>query len=159
MTPNQRWIPVLSLIDVFRVSERRACVVVSQRHCAIRGDAEMRLRDCIRVLAAKHSCYGYWRVRVILIRNGFQLNHRLVQRLRRFEGLHGQRPERCNPKAARVLIVTRGQYPNRVQAIDSQSDETADSRPVKILNAADGLTLLRNGGNSTTHLGIIHYGD
>jgi len=51
-----------------------------------------------------------------------------------------QRPKRCKPKIARQPVVVRGRYPNHAWASDSQFDETADSRPVKILNVTDEFT-------------------
>ena len=51
-----------------------------------------------------------------------------------------QRPKRPKPKIACVPVVVRGQYPNHLWAIDFQFDETADGRPVKILNVTDEFT-------------------
>ena len=51
-----------------------------------------------------------------------------------------QRPKSRKPKIARQSIVVRGTYPNHVWAIDFQFDETADGRPVKILNVTDEYT-------------------
>ena len=76
----------------------------------------------------------------MLIRDGYQVNRKRVQRLWRLEGLHMQRPKRRKPKIARQPIVVRGTYPNQVWAIDFQFDETADGRPVKILNVTDEFT-------------------
>ena len=76
----------------------------------------------------------------MLLRDGFQVNRKRVQRLWSLEGLHVQRPKRRKPKIARVPIVVRGQDPNHVWAIDFQFDETADGRPVKILNVTDEFT-------------------
>jgi len=145
VTPNQKRVAVLSLVDEFGVSERRACLVVdqhrsTQRHCLVRSSEEMGLRQRIRALAVKYPRYGYRRVHVMLLRDGFQVNRKRVQRLWRLEGLHVQRPKRRKPKIARVPIVVRGQYPNHVWAIDFQFDETADGRPVKILNVTDEYT-------------------
>ena len=63
-----------------------------------------------------------------------------VQRLWRLKSLHVQRPKRRKQKIARAPIVARGKYPNHVWAIDFQFDETADGRPVKILNVTDEFT-------------------
>ena len=145
MTPNQRLVSVLALVDEFRVSERRACVVVSQhrstqRHCLVRSPQEMGLRQRIMALAVKYPRYGYRRVHVMLLRDGYQVNCKRVQRLWRLDGLHVQRPKRRKPKIARVPIVGRSRYANHVRAINFQFDETADGRPVKILNVTDECT-------------------
>jgi len=80
----------------------------------------MGLWQRIRVLAVKYPRYGYRRIHVMLLRDGYQVNHKRVQR-----------PKRRKPKIARVPIVVRSRYPNHVWAIDFQFDETADGRPVK----------------------------
>ena len=49
-------------------------------------------------------------------------------------------PNPRKPKNVRQPIVVRGQYPNHVWVIDFQFDETADGRPVKILNVTDEFT-------------------
>lgn len=145
VTPNQKRVAVLALVDEFGVSQRRACAVVgqyrsTQRHCLVRSSEEMGLRQRIRALAVKYPRYGYRRVHVMLLRDGYQVNRQRVQRLWRLEGLRVQRPKRRKPKATRVPIVVRGRYPNHVWTIDFQFDETADGRPVKILNVTDEFT-------------------
>ena len=88
----------------------------------------------------RYPHYGYRRIHVLLLRDGFQVNRKRVQRLWRLEGLHMQRPKRRKAKIARAPVVARGRYPNHVWAIDFQFDETTDERPVKILNVTDGYT-------------------
>ena len=55
------------------------------------------------MLAVKYPRYGYRRVHVMLIRDGYQVNRQRVQR-----------PKRRKPKIARQPIVVRGTYPNHV---------------------------------------------
>lgn len=98
------------------------------------------MRQWIRALAVKYPCYGYRRVHVMLSRDGFHVNSKRVQRLWRLEGLHVQRPKRRKPKITRASVVFRGQYPNHVWGINFRFDETADGRPVKILNVTDEFT-------------------
>ena len=112
----------------------------TQRHEHVRSPQEAYLRQRIRVLAVKYPHYGYRRVHVMLIRDGFAVNRQWVQRLWRLDGLHVQRPKRRKPKIARQPIVVWGAYPNQVWAIDFQFDETDDGRPVKILNVTDEFT-------------------
>ena len=83
VTPNQKRVAVLALVDEFRVSQRRACVVVdqhrsTQRHCLVRSAEEMGLRQRIRVLAVKYLCYGYRWIHVMLLRDGYQVNRKRV---------------------------------------------------------------------------------
>ena len=90
VTPNQKRVAVLALVDEFGVSQRRACVVVgqyrsTQRHEHVRSPQEACLRQRIRALAVKYPRYGYRRVHVMLIRDGYQVNRQRVQRLWRLD--------------------------------------------------------------------------
>jgi len=145
VTPNQRRVAVVALVDEFGVSQRRACSVVgqhrsTQRHRVVRSAEEAALRERIRALAVKYPRYGYRRIHVMLLRDGFQVNRKRVQRLWRLEGLRVQRRVRRKPKVVSRQRVVRGQFPNHVWAIDFQFDETADGRVVKILNVTDEYT-------------------
>ncbi len=78
----------------------------------------MGLRRRIRALAVKYPRYGHRGIHVMLLRDGYQVNRKWVQRLWRLECLHVQRPKRHKPKIARVLVVVvRGRYPNYVWVI------------------------------------------
>ena len=145
VTPNQKRVAVAHLVAEFGVSQRRACLVVNQhrstqRHCTTRSDEERALRSRIRALAVKYPRYGYRRIHVMLLRDGFVINRKRIQRLWRAEGLLVHRPKKRKPKARRNPIVVRGAHPNHVWALDFQFDETADGRPVKILNVTDEFT-------------------
>ncbi len=75
----------------YRVSERRGCVALrfdrsSHRYQSIRGDQAV-LRQRIRDLAAARVRYGYFRIYILLRREGWRINHKRVYRLYREEGL------------------------------------------------------------------------
>ena len=84
----------------YQVSERRACGALgfprsSQRYQSIRDDrAALRIR--LRDLAATRVRYGYRRLHLLLIREGWNVNHKLVYRLYCEEGLamRAKRPRR-----------------------------------------------------------------
>ena len=161
VTPEQRRRAAMALQDRFGVSERRACRVLgqhrsTQRHCRSHPSDEADLRSRIRALAVKYPRYGYRRIHVMLRRDGFEINRKRVQRLWRSEGL-GVVPRRHRkPTRRRNPICVRGQFPNHVWAIDFQFDETADGRPVKILNVTDEFTreaLATNAARRITSLG------
>ena len=71
---------VAVLQSSYRVSERRACSAVgfhrsAQRYRSRRDpQVELRLRD----LAAARVRYGYWRLRVLLRREGWLVNHERI---------------------------------------------------------------------------------
>lgn len=103
VTPHQRRVAVVALVDEFGVAQRRACSVVgqhrsTQRHRVVRSAEEAVLRERIRALAVKYLCYGNRRSHVMLLRDGFQVNRKRVQRSWRLEGFRVQRRVGRKPK-------------------------------------------------------------
>ena len=91
MRPERRRELVRYLEWTYRVSERRGCAALrcdrsSHRYRAIRNDQAM-LRGRIRELAAARVRYGYYRIYILLRREGWKINHKRVYRLYRMEGL------------------------------------------------------------------------
>lgn len=90
------------------MSERRGCQALrfgrsSHRYRPIRDD-EAPLRKRIRDLAAARVRYGYYRLYILLRREGWRINHKRVYRLYRKEGLsmRVRRPRRHVTAAHRV---------------------------------------------------------
>ena len=134
------------LCDRFGVSERRACRVVvqqrsSQRYCRSTVRDEAALRAKLKALATKHPRYGYRRIHVLLLRDGWVCNRKRIQRLWRDEGLHvpartGRR-RKVGRKAPGNVAAER---PDQVWAMDFCFDETVEGRPIKIFNVTDEFT-------------------
>jgi len=119
---------VLYLCGAYRVSERHACEAVllpraTHRYQSIRDPlTELRLR--MRELAQTRIRYGYRKIRVLLIREGWQVGKKLVYRLYREEGLGLRR----RPKARRLVSEQRRQKPraervNQVWSLDFVADQ------------------------------------
>lgn len=139
---------MVRLVDVFGVSERRACKVVGQHRSTQRLPApavdafETKLRGELRRLARKHPRWGYKLAHRRLRKEGWNVNRKRIQRLWRDEGLKRppQRPckrRRVRPETGERLEALR---PNHVWAIDFQFDETADGRRLKLANIVDEFT-------------------
>jgi transposase InsO family protein len=79
-------------------------------------------------------------VHVLLKREGWACNRKRVQRLWRDEGLHVPRRKRQQRKAARTPGSVTATRPDQVWALDYLFDQTADGRPIKILNVTDEYT-------------------
>ena len=73
----------------------------TQRHYTTRSDEERALRSRIRALEVKYPRYRSLRIHVMLLRDGFDVNRKRIQRLWRAEGLLMQRPKKRKPKARR----------------------------------------------------------
>jgi putative transposase len=101
--PSRRRGVVEYLCGAYRVSERHCCRVVllpraTHRYQSIR-DPLTGLRMRLRELAQARVRYGYRKLRVLLIREGWQVGKKLVYRLYREERLGLQR----RPKARRIV--------------------------------------------------------
>ena len=77
---------------MFGVSERRACKVLghprsTHRYEPIPGEDEQGLTEEIVELASRYGRYGYRRVTALLRMEGWDVNHKRVERIWRREGL------------------------------------------------------------------------
>lgn len=130
------------------VSERRACRVVgqcraTQQYVPCRADDEEPLRTRIVALARTYGRYGYRRITALLEQEGWQVNHKRVERIWRQEGLKVPQKQ---PKRARLWLADgsclrqRPRYPNHVWSYDFVMERTQDGRPLKLLTVVDEYT-------------------
>lgn len=127
------------------VSERRVCRVIGQArstqryHPKGKGD-EGALRSDIVRLASEYGRYGYRRITALLKREGWQVNHKRVERIWRQEGLKVPKKQ---PKRGRLwlndgsCVRLRPTHRNHVWSYDFVMDRTHDGRPIKMLTVID----------------------
>jgi transposase InsO family protein len=130
------------------VSERRACQVISQprmtqRYKTKQPDKDKALTAQIRKLAKKHKRYGYRMITAKLRQEGWNVNHKRVQRIWQKEGL--QVPYRRKFKKAKgdsenSCAVRKAEHINHVWTYDFMSDQTEDGRSLKFLTVLDEFT-------------------
>ena len=133
------------LRHVWQVSARRACKVVllqkSTYDYKSRRPSQTALRKRIREIAETRVRYGYRRIHVMLRREGWRVNHKLVFRLYVEEGLQirNKRPKR---KVAAKLREDRKAptAPNDVWAMDFLSDQLFDGSKIRILTIVDAFS-------------------
>jgi len=124
------------------LSERRACRLVgmartSCRYERQRSEQEEELRARLRTLAGERRRFGYRRLRVLLRREGWAVNHKRVYRLYREEGLGVRRRQRKRTGAVErqpLVIPTR---PNERWSMDFISDALSEGRKFRSLNIVD----------------------
>lgn len=128
-----------------KVSERRACRVLGQPRSTQRRkphvpDDEPRLvRDMVR-LATQYGRYGYRRVTELLRREGWQVNHKRIERLWRQEGLKVPQKQ---PRRRRLwlndgsCIRLRPAYKDHVWSYDFVQAHTHDGRSFRMLTLMD----------------------
>ena len=134
--------------EALAVSERRACKVLgqcraTQQYNLFSSDREERLMARIVELATQYGRYGYRRITALLNREGWQVNHKKVERIWRKEGL--KVPQR-QPKRGRLwlndgsCIRLRPEYRDHVWSYDIMVARTSDGRPFRILTIMDEYT-------------------
>jgi len=103
-------------------------------------DDEAALRARIITLAKEYGRYGYRRITALLRNEGWQVNHKRVERIWRQEGLKVPQKQ---PKRGRLwlndgsCVRLRPEYPNHVWAYDFVFDRTHNGRPLKLLTVVD----------------------
>jgi len=106
-------------------------------------DDEKPLTEAIIELASRYGRYGYRRITALLRQDGWQVNHKRVERIWRREGLKVPRKQ---PKRGRLwfndgsCVRKRPEYRNHVWAYDFVMDRTHDGRAMKMLTIIDEYT-------------------
>jgi putative transposase len=139
---------ILRVQEKLGISERRACTVVGQtrktqrRNSSITDD-EKRLVARIIELATRYGRYGYRRITAMLKNEGWQVNHKRVERIWKREGLKVPQKQ---PKRGRLwlndnsCIRLRPEHEDHVWSYDLMIARTADGRAFRILNVIDEYT-------------------
>ncbi len=110
-----------------------------RRVLRVRDDEDV-LRAAIVILAVRYGRYGYRRITALLRRDGWQVNHKRVERIWRQEGLKVPQKQ---PKRGRLwlndgfCVRLRPTHRNHVWSYDFVSDRTQDGRAIKILTVID----------------------
>jgi len=101
------------------------------------------LRLALIRLAKSYGRYGYRKIAELLRMEGWQVNHKKVERLWREEGL--QLPQR-HKKRKRLyhkdnsVIRLRPKFPNHIWSVDFVHDKLSNGRPYKMLTVLDEYT-------------------
>jgi len=152
--------------DVLEVSERRVCRVLgqpraTQRYNKRNAEDEEILSERIVALASLYGRYGYRRVTAILHHEGWQVNHKRVERIWRREGLKVPAKQ---PKRGRLwlndgsIVRLRPEFPKHVWSYDFMEDCTHNRVKFRILNIIDEYTrecLAVRVGRSLTHQDVL----
>jgi len=166
ISPDRRRQAVEQVQEVLDVSERRVCWVLgqprsTQRYKKCVADDEEILTTRIVALASEFGRYGYRRVTAMLRQEGWQVNHKRVERLWRREGLKVPAKQ---PKRGRLwltdgsIVRLRAELPKHVWSYDFMEDRTHNGVKFRILNVIDEFTrecLAVQVGRSLTHQTVI----
>jgi putative transposase len=132
-----------------RISERRACRVLSQprgtqRYQARRAEDEPQLLGVMRRLTGQRPRFGCPRIHELLLTRGWQVNHKRIHRLWKQEQMQvprkQQRRRRLPGSSENSCIRHRAQQINHVWSYDFLMDRTEDGRSLKLLAVIDEYT-------------------
>lgn len=127
-----------------QVSERRACHLIqiarsTQRYQSqAKDDTALRIR--LKDLAASRVRYGYRRLHILLLREGWQVNHKKVYRLYHEMGLSLRlKRSKKRPSLIRGLLPAASR-PNERWSMDFVSDSLHDGRRFRALTIVDNFS-------------------
>jgi transposase InsO family protein len=130
------------------VTERRACAALgqsrsAQRHPPKRADDEAALTTDILALAKQYGRYGYKRITALLRVQGWQVNHKRVERVWRQEGL--KVPSRHKKRGRLYLndgscMRLRACWRNHVWSYDFVAERLSDGTKIRTLTVVDEYT-------------------
>lgn len=131
-----------SLIQDFRISQRRACRVVEQKRTTFLYQATPRdnrmLTLRIKEIAETRVRYGMWRILTLLRREGWKVNHKRVHRLYKLENLNlrSKRPRR-NRAGSHRLDREAASSLHECWSMDFVADQLFDGKKFRTLNIVD----------------------
>ena len=130
------------------MSERKACKTLrqprsTQRRKLVVRDDEKSLTQAIIDVATEYGRYGYRGITALLRQEGWQMNHKLVERIWRQEGLKVPQKQ---PKRGRLwlndgsCIRLRATHKNHVWSYDFVMDRTHEGKAFRMLTVIDEYT-------------------
>ena len=99
---------------------------------------ELQLVDRIKELSKDNPTYGYRFITERLARDGWRVNRKKVQRIRRAEGLRGHQTKKKSRRRGGSTTAPRSAaIPNDVWSWDFIFETTEDGQTIKILSIVD----------------------
>lgn len=142
VTPAARRGAVRYFRDRFGLTERGACRLASfsrssYRRRSERDEADEPLRARLLELASERPRFGYRRLHVLLLREGWQINRKRVYRVYRELGLAVRRKKRKKVAQANRLPRVVPIAPNIQWSLEFMRDTLASGRVFRTLNVVD----------------------
>ena len=138
------------MVEFLRVGSkspcRRACELVGLSRSTYyyesraKGHAALRIR--MRDLAGVHVRYDYRRLHVLMRREGWAVNHKLVYRIYHEENLQVRTKTRKKQVSRPRVKRTRPTAPNQHWSMDFMHDQLADGRRFRCLTLVDHFKLM-----------------
>jgi putative transposase len=143
VSPAARRAALTHARETAAISQRRACRYLGVHRSLVRyrsrraPDTELRKR--LRELAERHPRWGSPRLTWLLWREGWNVNHKRVERVYRSEGLAVRRRRRKRVARPRVKLEAPDRA-NERWSMDFMRDTLADGRVFRLLTVVDDHT-------------------
>jgi putative transposase len=135
---------VSHLVEAHGLSERRACRLAdlnfSTWQYRRRREERRGLRARIKELAGERRRFGYRRIRALLRREGWRVNHKAVHRIYVEERLQVRKRKRKRVARAERQPMLVPEAPNQRWSMDFQHDLLATGQWFRTLNIVDDLS-------------------
>lgn len=146
VSPHAKRQAVQTLVREHQMSQRHACEVVDVARSTARYQPQGRSDEAetvgvVRDFAYRFPQHGYRHVTALMQREGYEINHKRVERIWRLEGL--QLPRRKVVKrrfGEGGDVKQRAEYPNHVWSYDFTEDRTERGQRVRVLSVMDEYT-------------------
>ncbi len=103
-------------------------------------DPQVELRVRLKDLAGARVRYGYRRLHVLLVREGWQINHKRVYRLYKLEGLSLRLKTKKKRTSEPRVPSPQASTPNECWSMDFVADRLSDGRSIRMLTLVDNFS-------------------
>jgi putative transposase len=133
------------IIERFGLSVRKTCKLIGLSRTSfhyrptVKPDEEV-IRKRLRKLAETRRRFGCRRLHVMLMREGFKINHKRTERIYRQERLILRIRRRKKLSSLLRTDIPKPDYPNHIWSMDFMRDSLANGRAIKVLSVVDEYT-------------------
>lgn len=141
VTPAAKRAVVRYLLESYRFSERRACLIVGLCRGSYRYQAKPKndeaIKKRLRELAELRRRFGSPRLHILLRREGYLINHKRTERLYKEEGLALRRKTSRKRSSHVRVVMDRPERANQHWSMDFVSDSLYSGRRFRVLTLVD----------------------
>ena len=128
----------------YEISRRRACGLIelasSSYYYQAKPTTDEALRLRIKELAAQRVRFGYRRIHMLLLREGWKVNHKKVHRIYLEENLTVRTKKRKKLANRPRVPLGKATEPNEQWSMDFVMDRTEDGKSFRVLTVVDHYT-------------------
>lgn len=136
----------MCIVESFGLSVRRACSLIGIWRTSFvykpkgKNPDEAVIRARLKEHAQKRRRFGCPRLHIMLLRDGFIINHKRTERIYKEEGLSLRVKRRKKTASTLRVEVPRPEHPNHIWSMDFVKDALSSGRKLKVLPIVDEYT-------------------